>query len=117
MVGQIKMLGSLAKPLAVARCIVSDGFSVEETMMNLDGVYKKSASQFEIVGCLVESSMEKMGTGLGPKQSEAHYVYNLSPMTTSPSNYPGPFFSTSRSDFEGSFLVSQPQVASQVRAF
>ncbi|KAF3954046.1 hypothetical protein CMV_020561 [Castanea mollissima] len=100
------------------------------------------------MGCLVESLMEKVGIGLGPKQSAAHSVYNLRSMTTSPGDseagecsntYSGPFSSTStpngsgekptvfpnclvmpvemsRSDFEGSFSVSQLQVASQVGA-
>ncbi|KAF3950701.1 hypothetical protein CMV_023576 [Castanea mollissima] len=118
------MMGSLVKPSVVAKCTVFDGFSVEEsstildkpdadlahsmrTMLNPDGDDEKSTPQFEIVGCLVKSSMEKVGIGLGPKQSEVHCVYNLSPMTTSPSNsevgecfntYSGPFFSTSTPD-------------------
>ena len=59
----------------VAKCIVFDGFSIEEslmildkldanlthsmrTMMNPHGDYEKFASQSETVGCLVESSVE-----------------------------------------------------------
>ena len=74
-VGQIETMGSLAKPSAVAKCTISDGFSVEEsltildkpdvdlthsmrTMMNPDGDHKKSAPQSETVGCLVESLVE-----------------------------------------------------------
>ena len=105
-VGQIETLGSLAKPLVVARCTVSDGFSVEETMLNPDSVYEKFASQSEIVGCLVELSLEMVGIGLGLKQLEAHYDYNLSLMNTSPGNFSGPFSSSLRSDFEGNFSIS-----------
>lgn len=157
-VGQIETMGSLAKPSVVAQCSASGGLSVEEpyadfthsmrTMINLDGVHEKSAPQSETNGCLVVSSMEKVGIGLGPKQSEAHLVYNLSPMTTSPGfseagncskTYSGPFSSTftpdgsgekptvfpsclvmpvemSRSDFEGSFSVSQSLEALQVES-
>ena len=74
-VGQTETMGSLAEPSVIAKCTVSDGFSVEEsstildkpdadlthsmrTMMNPDGDYEKSTPQSETVGCLVESSVE-----------------------------------------------------------
>ena len=112
-VGQSETLGSLAKPLAVARSPVSDGFSAKESLLDPDGVYEKSASQSESAGCLGELSLEKVGIDLGLKQLEAHFVSYLSPMNTSSSNFSSPFSSTP-SDFEGSFSVSQAQVASQV---
>ena len=113
MVGQSETLGSLAKPLAVARSPVSDGFSAKESLLDPDGVYEKSASQSKSTGCLGELSLEKVGIDLGLKQLEAHFVSYLSPMNTSSSNFSSPFSSTP-SDFEGSFSVSQAQVASQV---
>ena len=58
------MLGSLAKPLAVARSSASNGFSAEESLLDPDGVYKKSASQSESVGCLGALSLEEVGIGL-----------------------------------------------------
>ena len=114
MVGQSETLGSLVKPLAVARSPVSDGFSAKESLLDPDGVYEKSASQSESTGCLGELSLEKVGIDLGLKQLEAHFVSYSSPMNTSSGNFSSPFSSTPRSDFEGSFSVSQAQVASQV---
>ena len=63
-VGQSEMLGSLAKPLAVARSSASDGFSAEESLLDPDGVYEKSASQSESAGCLGALSLEEVGIGL-----------------------------------------------------
>ncbi|KAK7848722.1 sodium/hydrogen exchanger 7 [Quercus suber] len=146
----------IAMPSVVAQCSVSDGLSAEEPfadfthsirpMSNPDGVYVKSDPQPEIGGCPVVSLLGKVGIGLGLKQSEAHLVYKLRPMTTSPgfseagnyfNTYSGPSSSTfspdgygekpmvspssfvlpvemSRSDFEGSFPVSQSLEASQL---
>ena len=157
--GHIKKMGSLAMPSVLVQCSVSDGLSAEEPfadfthsmrqMSNPNGVYVKLAPLPETVGCPVLSSLEKVGIGLGLKQSEAHLDYKLRLMTTSPgfseagncsNTYPGPFFSTfspdgfgekpmvfpscfvllvemSRSDFEGSFLVSQSLEALQVGDF
>ena len=96
----------------------SDGHIVPLLVMDRagisSGVYEKSASQSESAGCLGELSLEKVGIGLGLKQLEAHFVSYLSPTNTSPGNFSSPFSSTPRSDFEGSFSVSQAQVASQV---
>lgn len=91
MVCHIETMGRLAKPSMVAKCIDSDGFSVEEPSMILDKpnadlthfmrMKKNPDGDYEkIVGCL------EVGIGLGPKQLVAHDVYNLSPMTTSPVN-------------------------------
>ena len=157
--GHIETMGSLVMPSVLVQCSVSDGLSAEKPfadfthsmrpMSNPDGVYVKPAPQPEPVGCPVVSLLEKVGIELGLKQSEAHLVYKLRPMTTSPgfskagncsNTYLGPFFSTfslngfeekpmvfpscfvmsvemSRSDFEGSFLVSQSLEALQVGAF
>ena len=93
----------------------SDGHIMPPLVMDRagisSGVYKKSASQSESAGCIGELSLEKVGIGLGLKQLEAHFVSYLSPMNTSPGNFSGPFSSTPRSGFEGSFSVSQAQVA------
>ncbi|KAK9988168.1 hypothetical protein SO802_028407 [Lithocarpus litseifolius] len=121
MVCHIKTMGRLAKPSVVAKCTDLDGFSVEEPSTILDKpeadlthsmrtTMKANGDYEKIVGCLEESSLEKVGIGLGPKQSEAHDVYNLSPMTTSPFNteagecsniYSGPFSSTSTPNRSG----------------
>ncbi|KAK9992895.1 hypothetical protein SO802_022598 [Lithocarpus litseifolius] len=117
MVSTAKPVDRLAKPTAVAGCTISDGFSAEETLWNPEGVHEESASQFEFVGCLVESVLKKVCIGMGPKQPKAHYVFNLSPMATSPGNFSGPSTSTPRNDLVGSFLVSLSQVVSQGGAF
>lgn len=78
---------------AVAQCFVPDHLSAEEsyvdlthsvrTMTNPNGVNEKSDPLYETLGCLVVSTKEMVGIGLGPKQLEAHFSDNLSPMSTS----------------------------------
>ena len=84
----------------------SGGHLMPPSVMDRAGIssdgYEKSASHFELAGCLGVLSLEMVGTGLGLNQFEAHFDSSLSLMVLSPGDYSGPSSFTPMSVFEGS---------------